>query len=72
MKTIKLKSILTTSLVALSISSCKKEACHECHYDKGSEKIELGEKCGSELERLEADGYSDASGTYTVHCHEHE
>jgi hypothetical protein len=71
MKNKNLFNLLAVSAITASIVSCKKEECHECHYDKGTEKIELGEKCGKDLERLEADGYTDATGTYTAHCHEH-
>ena len=56
---------------AIAISSCVKNECHECHYDKNEAKVELGEKCGDELEQLESNGYTDTTGTYTVHCHEH-
>jgi hypothetical protein len=32
----------------------------------------MGEFCGDALEDLEALGtYTDTTGTYTVHCHEH-
>jgi len=65
------KLILMTAIgiVVLTLSSCKK--CHECHYDKGVEKIELGEYCNDDLEDIEANGFTDTSGTYEVHCHEH-
>jgi hypothetical protein len=52
--------------------SCDKNDCHSCHYDKNGEEIELGEKCGEELETLEANGYTDTTGNkYVVHCHAH-
>lgn len=51
--------------------SCEKNKCHECHYDKNGAEVELGEKCGDDLESLEANGYTDSTGNYVVHCHEH-
>lgn len=56
---------------AITIYSCKKETCTECHYDKGTEEIELGEKCGDELEQVEASGITVDSVHYEVHCHGH-
>lgn len=69
----KLTLIIGASLFLFSLNSCKKaEECHECHYDKDGGEVELGEKCGDELEDLEANGFTDTDGTnYTVHCHEH-
>ncbi len=72
----KLSLIIGASLFLLSLNSCNKDECHECHYEKVvngiEEEVELGEKCGDELEELEADGYTDTDGTnYEVHCHEH-
>jgi hypothetical protein len=55
-------------LMAGSFSACKKNKCEECHYDKDGAEIELGEKCGDEMEALEANGYTDTTGTYVVHC----
>jgi hypothetical protein len=57
--------------VFTGVASCNKNQCHACHYDKDGAEIELGEKCGDELEQLEANGYTDTTGTYTVHCHGH-
>lgn len=51
--------------------SCKKESCHDCHYDGPNGEVELGEKCGDELETLEANGYNLDTANYVVHCHEH-
>lgn len=68
------KTILGTIalLAVFSFSSCKKEECHECHYDgPNGEEIELGEKCGDELEDLEASGYALNGTVYEVHCHGH-
>jgi hypothetical protein len=70
------KSIVKIGLVALafaalSLGSCKKNQCAECHYDKNGSEIELGEKCGDEIEDLEASGYNDGGTVYEVHCHEH-
>lgn len=65
-----IKPLFIFSVIAV-LASCEKNKCHECHYDKAGAEIELGEKCGDELEALEANGYTDTTGTYTVHCHEH-
>lgn len=66
-----MKKLVFTAAVAITMCSCAKNKCHECHYDKAGAEIELGEKCGDELETLEANGYVDTTGTYEVHCHEH-
>ncbi|MEY4659086.1 MAG: hypothetical protein ACO29Q_01080 [Crocinitomicaceae bacterium] len=61
-----------TIIVMVFSSSCSKNKCHDCHYDKAGMEIELGEYCGDELKQLEALGtFTDSTGTYTVHCHEH-
>jgi hypothetical protein len=69
----KTKVIITSLLVStFAFVSCKK--CHECHYDKAGQEIELGEKCEeSEINDLETNGYTPVgdSVSYTVHCHEH-
>jgi len=59
---------LSTALLAVS---CKRESCHECHYDLNGAEVEIGEYCGDELEAIEADGYRVDTITYEVHCHEH-
>ena len=54
------------------MSSCGKDECHDCHYDgPGGAEVELGEYCGQAAEDLENAGYTDSTGTYTVHCGEH-
>ena len=63
--------VLALAASTLFLASCKKEECHECHYDGPSGEVELGEKCGDELEALEASGYNSGGTTYEVHCHEH-
>jgi len=68
-KSVILFIMATVSVIA--ISSCSKNKCHDCHYDKNVAEVELGEKCGDDLEQLESNGYTDTTGTYTVHCHEH-
>jgi hypothetical protein len=58
--------------LAATMQSCTKNKCHECHYDDASgNEVEIGEKCGDELETLEANGYTDSTGNYVVHCHGH-
>ena len=64
--------VIGLALVAMTAVSCKKESCHECHYDGANgEEVELGEKCGDELETLESNGYNLNGTNYVVHCHEH-
>ena len=60
--------IVLSSAFVLFIVSCKKNQCADCHYDKDGAEIEIGEKCGDEMEALEANGYTDSTGTYVVHC----
>ena len=64
--------VIGLALVAMTAVSCKKNQCSECHYDDAQgEEVELGEKCGDELETLESDGYNLGGVNYVVHCHEH-
>lgn len=68
------KRTITTgvAIMLLAIStSCKKNECHECHYEKDGAEVEIGEKCGDELEAIEASGYNDNGTVYEVHCNEH-
>ena len=61
--------LFITTIVAIS---CNKNECHECHYDINGTEVELGEYCGNDLSDIEANGYTDSTGTvHTVHCHEH-
>ena len=55
----------------LAISSCKKNECSQCHYDKDGQEIELGERCGKDIDELEANGYNDNGTVYEAHCGEH-
>lgn len=71
MKTNLLLFAAAISFVALT-SSCKKNQCSECHYDKGGLEVEMGEFCGDTLEDLETLGsFTDTTGTYVVHCEGH-
>ncbi len=63
--------IIGISVLTLAFTACKKEECHECHYEKNGQEVELGEKCGDDLEAIEASGYNDGGTVYDVHCHEH-
>ena len=67
------KTLLGTLMFTMLIlTACKKEECHECHYEDASgAEVELGEKCGDDLESLEASGYNAGGTNYEVHCHEH-
>lgn len=60
--------IVTCCSSLLFFTSCNKNTCAACHYDKAGAEIELGEKCGDEMATLEANGYMDSTGTYIVHC----
>jgi len=62
--------LLALSFVLLAVS-CKRDHCHECHYDLNGAEVEIGEYCGDELEVIEAEGYRVDTVTYEVHCHEH-
>lgn len=63
--------LITVAALAFVTMSCKKDECHECHYDGPNGQVELGEKCGDELENLEASGINVDGTNYEVHCHEH-
>lgn len=69
----KKQSIFFIGLFSLALLStaCKKDECHECHYDSANGEVELGEKCGDELEDLEANGINVDGTNYEVHCHGH-
>ena len=65
------KSVMAVA-VTLFIYSCKRDECHDCHYDKAGAEVEMGEFCGEALKNLETQGtYTDSTGTYEVHCHGH-
>jgi hypothetical protein len=71
MKKVKLLILVPVAIAGLSAVSCKKNKCAECHYDKNGAEVELGEKCGDDLESLESSGYMVNDTLYEVHCHEH-
>ncbi|MFK7787270.1 MAG: hypothetical protein AB8B56_19260 [Crocinitomicaceae bacterium] len=61
------------ALVAFGFVGCSKNKCSECHYeDATGAEVELGEFCGDEREDMEANGHSDGTTTWEVHCGEHE
>ncbi len=70
MKPYNFQMCICIAIVVVLIASCKKH-CHDCHYDGPNGEVELGEKCGDEVEALESSGYPASDTTYTVHCHEH-
>ena len=59
---------LSTAVLAIS---CKRESCHECHYDLNGSLVEIGEYCGDDLASIEAAGFVTVDSTYEVHCEEH-
>lgn len=80
--------ILGIAVISILASCGKEDECHECHiaYDgpNGEIEVEIGEFCGSELEDVEAPGYSHTisqtivgndtvpAGSYSeIHCEEH-
>lgn len=63
--------MIVGATIILAAASCKKEECHECHYEMNGSEVELGEKCGDDLKSLEASGYTVNGTVYDVHCHEH-
>lgn len=67
----KKRIILAAAIVTVTMLSCKKEECHECHYERNGEEVELGERCDDELTDLEASGIMVNDTIYDVHCHEH-
>lgn len=69
MKKVRLTIGIAAVAVTALTTSCKK--CHECHYDGPDGEVELGEKCGDDLEALEDNGYTVDGTVYEVHCHEH-
>ena len=79
--------ILGIAVISILASCGKEDECHECHiaYDgpNGEIEVEIGEFCGSELEDVEAPGYSHTicqpivgndtvpAGSYSeIHCEE--
>jgi hypothetical protein len=66
------KSVIFGLLLATTlVFSCKKNKCSDCHYDGPTGEVELGEKCGDDLENAEKDGVNVGGVNYEVHCHEH-
>jgi len=66
-----LKSTFIAVAVLLAVSSCKKDECHECHYDIDGSTVSIGERCGDALEEVEKSGYAANGVVFDVHCHEH-
>lgn len=67
----KIFTLLAVSLSMLVFVSCKKDECHECHFELNGQEVELGNKCGEDLKSLEKNGYMQDGVLYEVHCHEH-
>jgi len=59
------------AFASITMVSCKKDECHECHYDGPNGEVELGEKCGADLEDAEVNGLVVDGVVYEVHCHGH-
>jgi hypothetical protein len=73
MKKVTVALMFGAFIFGTSFTSCKKkEECHECHYDDANgDEVEMGEKCGEELEKLESEGKTTVGGVeYVVHCGE--
>lgn len=72
MKKVVFKSSVVVA-ISMALYSCKRDECHDCHYDKAGTEVEMGEYCGEALENLEAQGtYTDSTGaSYEIHCHGH-
>jgi hypothetical protein len=65
-------AFLAIGLFSLNTSCKKKETCHECHYDDDNgQMVDLGKKCGDDLEKIEAEGVMVNGKKYEVHCHDH-
>jgi len=65
--------IAALAFVGFAFVGCSKNKCSECHYeDTTGAEVELGEYCGDDREDIEANGYSDGTTTWEVHCGEHE
>lgn len=71
MKRNKLNILFVCAILSVIATACKKEECHECHYDVNGSEIDLGKKCGSELEMVEKNGVEVDGTIHEVHCHEH-
>lgn len=70
MKHVKFTLFTGMIVLAAGLSACKK--CHDCHYDKDGQEIEIGKFCDKdEINDLETNGYTVDSVNYEVHCHEH-
>lgn len=71
MKKAKITLVGLVVVAGFGMTSCKK--CSECHYEKGSTEVEIGEYCGDDIEDLEAAGYYVVAEdtTYEAHCGEH-
>ena len=64
-------AIIFAAVSVFGFTACNKSTCHECHYDLNGTEVELGEYCDDDLTQIEADGYTDSTGTtHTVHCGE--
>lgn len=63
--------VFVAAVGALTLVSCNKNKCYDCHYDGPNGEVELGEKCGDEVHELEENGHTEGGTTYTVHCGEH-
>ncbi len=64
-------TLLVGAMIAtVALVSCNKNKCADCHYDANGGEVEIGNYCGDDLTAIEANGYTDSTGTYTVHCGE--
>ncbi len=73
MRKTSLVAVALMLIFSIGLHSCKKkETCHDCHYENdNNQEVDLGKKCGNELEALERDGIVVDGKKREVHCHDH-
>jgi hypothetical protein len=55
----------------VTLVSCNKNKCAQCHYDNNGAEVELGEFCGDDIKNLENNGHTVNGVNYPAHCGEH-
>jgi|LakMenEpi03Aug12_release.lakeMendotaPanAssembly.Ray.scaffolds.fasta_scaffold4026163_1 hypothetical protein len=64
-------SLMAVIFSMLTLGSCNKNKCAQCHYDNNGAEVELGEFCGDDIENLEKNGHTVDGVNYPAHCGEH-